>query len=297
MNINKKKAILFLTGGIGNQFYQYCALEKITEELNLNPIIDLNNFNNKWQYREVGIFKLLKAFNYEKEVNVSSKFYRPFIPKFHKKFPELTNLIFNSILNRKIITNKKDYEELFDNQRKYNLWITGYLQFHEMIADSKIGQHLKFNYLRKSTSHKIGVHIRLGDYLEKPFSHVYWKFNEYYLEESLKLIKKTYGENFIKKVFLFSDSLKIAKNIITRVLPKDVEIVYSEGNSVLDDLVALSECNIKILSNSTFSLLSYYLNSSEMTICPKKWYENVYETPRELFPPDFYNGRFIKLDN
>ena len=195
MNINKKKAILFLTGGIGNQFYQYCALEKISKELNLKPIIDLNNFNNNWHYRELGIFKLLKEFNYRKKISINTKFYRPLIQKIHEKSPKITNLILNSIINRKFITNKKDFESLFDSQRKYNLWITGYLQFHEMIAESYLGQHLKLNYSRKSSSYKIGVHVRLGDYLEKPFSDIYWKFNEYYLEESIKEIKKITEKN------------------------------------------------------------------------------------------------------
>ena len=59
-----------------------------------------------------------------------------------------------------------------------------------------------------------------------------------------------------------------------KVLPSYVEVVPSKEKNVINDLFALSENKIKILSNSSFSLMSYYMNNGELTICPKRWFKN-----------------------
>ena len=289
----KYKATLFLTGGLGNQFYQYCALDMISKKLKYNPEIDLQNFNNNKNYKKLGIFKLFNNLNYDGIKNFNTKNYRNFLLKVNNKFPKISNLIFD----KKFLNNKKDFEIFLEQNINKNIYINGYFQNHNIISNSNFGKYLKKRYKERNSHQQIGIHIRLGDYLLKPYSDIYWKFNEDYLKESFEIIKENYGNKFIKKVNIFSDSIEIAVLMAKKVLPSYVEVVPSKEKSVINDLFALSENKIKILSNSSFSLMSYYMNIGELTICPKRWFKNSQNTPDSLFPPNNYNGKFIKFYN
>ena len=99
-----------------------------------------------------------------------------------------------------------------------------------------------------------------------------------------------YNEKEIKEIKIFTDS-----PIQSKIL-KELNINFVNNcrfintGSSIQDLRLLSDCNIKILSNSTFSLLSYYIGNNSFTIFPKNWYLNKITDP-SIYPTDEYKGK------
>jgi hypothetical protein len=107
----------------------------------------------------------------------------------------------------------------------------------------------------------IGVHIRVGDYLKLKNNKMYPLYKpEYYLDILKKYPRHTVyfftdtGQNFIKKY----------------IIPKINNQYKFINNNAIEDLITLSNCNILILSASTFSYWAGYLSSGDI-YCPKYW--------------------------
>ena len=172
----------------------------------------------------------------------------------------------------------------------------GYFQKHEVASNSNLINALREKECKKEFDGEIAIHLRLGDYLIPPYNKFYKIMNDQYLYDALDEVKKNVGNNSIKKIKIFSDSKKEAFDILNKVKPKNTEIVMNSDENVINDLDNLSSYSIKILSNSTFSLLSYYLKKASLTIIPKNWF-TITATDHELFPPTYYNGKVLLLDN
>ena len=108
----------------------------------------------------------------------------------------------------------------------------------------------------------IGIHIRVGDYLnfkDNKLSNLYFPLYtpEYYID----IIKKYPNHT----IYFFTDT---GKNFINNnIVPKIKNQYKFIRNNALEDLTLLSKCDILILSASTFSYWAGYLSSGEI-FCP-----------------------------
>ena len=56
-----------------------------------------------------------------------------------------------------------------------------------------------------------------------------------------------------------------------RTMP-DIRINISSSEDLLTDLVKMSDCEVRIVGNSTFGALSSYVSSAGVTITPQRWF-------------------------
>jgi len=137
----------------------------------------------------------------------------------------------------------------------------------------------KINAIKKK---KVGVHVRLGDYLNKEYDGVFHKIDySFYLKKALKNFER--GYEFI----VFSDDIKLFEKKF-----KFKEFIYLNNDNEVEDLYALSQCDSVIMSNSSFSWWGSWLGKKkEKIISPDSWFgpkiQNDYD--------DRFNKNWIKL--
>jgi hypothetical protein len=162
-----------------------------------------------------------------------------------------------------------------------NVSIEGYFQSYKYFNELEEIFSFKKEILNKCTSiissysNPISVHIRRGDYVNHPG---FWVVTLEYIQEALNQF--TDGEYTF---LVFSDDIEWCK----QVFPEGV--IFMEQNSQFEDLCLMSLCDHNIISNSTFSWWSAWLNKNpnKKVVAPKNWFA----TPKTLI--DLYPKNWI----
>jgi hypothetical protein len=129
----------------------------------------------------------------------------------------------------------------------------------------------------------IVMHIRRGDY--KSLSDDFGCLSAKYYAEALIKAREIFPN---RKVWVFSDDLESAKQLIDSINIADIELIDdSNSNGPAESLKLMSIAAVNIIANSTFSWWSAALNNnSELVIAPLKWFKGM-KDPDELIPPNW----------
>ncbi|MBQ8596770.1 MAG: alpha-1,2-fucosyltransferase [Lachnospiraceae bacterium] len=275
--------IIRMTGGLGNQMFQYALYLKLKSMGRTVKMDDESEYHMD-NSRPI----MLWAFDAE-------------YPKADKdEINELTDgsLDFASRVRRKLFGRKSlEYHEKdnnFDEQvlLREPAYLTGYFQSERYFADVKeqvrdafrfsekiweeIPEKLKKtmkDYQEKIThSQAVAVHIRRGDYLE--VSEVYGGIcTEDYYRKAISLLK----ERFPGAVFyVFSNDPDWASQWAARYSTEENPFVVIEGTTEETgylDLLLMSSCKHYIIANSSFSWWGAWLGNSpdKCVIAPSLW--------------------------
>ena len=277
----RKKAIVVVKGGLGNQLFQYCLANHLKKN-NLSVKIDTSFFNindfdskNTFRYlsftpRELGFKKASKfsiiIFNFLRKINkLSIKFltfeYFKGYNHVNLKFKDF-NLFDGYWQNKFLLDESKDFliECLSNND-----------SFRKNIALNDP----KFNTL---------VHVRRDDYIgmSEELTISYYKES---ISKMNTLVKDfqydvfTDDKTWVKNNDVFSD----AKNIFDQ---------ENFGNEPIVTFINMIKYKNFILANSTFSLLASYLkeNVDSKIITPTPWFRNIEH-------PGFLYNDWIAVEN
>jgi hypothetical protein len=260
-----------LKGGLANMLFQIAGASSIAYDNNTPasfPNLDLHlnylnadsqynpNLKHAIEYKKLDIFKNLCTVN-------CSHYDRVYDYPFEYKN---INLEGNNILIRGFFQSEKYFkhnEEYIRNIFKLNDDIKEYIfkKYGEILSDN-------------STS----IHVRRGDYLTSNGFHPVPDIN--YFQNAIDLTKET-----TKKYIVFSDDIEWCKTkfIGNRFIFIDSEIDYI-------DFYMMSYCTNNIISNSSFSWLSAWLNNNKnkTVITPRVWFgSHVNMNAKDLIPEDW----------
>lgn len=147
-----------------------------------------------------------------------------------------------------------------------NIDIHGYFQSEKFWDVHPFGFTEVFSEVTKAKNqypfeNACAVHIRRGDYIGND-NYVTLPVDYYY--RALQLLKPH------QPIIVFSDDAEWCKENFKPVR----QVIFSEGNSDIEDLCLMSCCRDFIISNSTFAWWGAYLGNSEgkVIIAPDKWY-------------------------
>ena len=171
--------------------------------------------------------------------------------------------------------------------KKRNIILDGY--FHVSSSLEKSGVLERLGIFRSETTSGIAAHIRLGDYLKKPYSDFYWTISEDYIARAHNSLVLR-GADPNAPISIFSDSPDIAAALVRRAIPY-ADIVTVPSASALSDLRMLASYEYKLLSNSSFSLLSWHMSREGHAVIPSEWFKQIKTDPSQ-FPP---SERLIKI--
>lgn len=265
--------IIKITGGLGNQMFQYAFSKKVEKELNKPVKYDLEFYKKQ---TSDSINKRLLIIENAFEITLSQvttaelKIIVPntFFGKIKKK------------INQHLLRKKLNYiKENATSNQIFNpdfdiLYLDGHWQSNNILKKLNVNKLFSFKPLGKQikdflngfkNKELVSVHIRRGDYLNLE---LYKSIDDKYFANAIQKLKKD-NSHFL----IFCDDPEFIKSWeLLRNLKHT--IVAGQGFSDYEEMYMMTRCHHNITTNSTFSWWGAMLNqhSDKIVICPKSWY-------------------------
>lgn len=128
-----------------------------------------------------------------------------------------------------------------------------------------------------------GVHIRLGDYLER--TDMYHIPNDSFLSEALEKLSRN-----IREIIVFSDMPEKARSLLEALPAAHRFILRTDNNDTLGALKELTAMEELILSCSSFSWWGAWLGDQDRVFIQKHWFAGGADDDR-----DVYRRKWVKL--
>ena len=279
--------IIRMTGGLGNQMFQYALYLKLQA---MGKEVKMDDFT-EYEGREARPLSLW-AFGIEYD-----RASREELCRMTDGFMDPVSRIRRKLFGRKSLEYmEKDCNfdpEILNRDPAY---LTGYFQSEKYFADieekvrqafcfseriwegipSQLLERIRSYEQQIKTAMAVSVHIRRGDYLQNEEAYGGICTEQYY-KTAIEYVKKRQQD---ASFFVFTNDPDYAGEWILKNFGQEKErFVLIEGtqeeNGYLD-LYLMSLCRHHILANSSFSWWGAYLNPSreKMVIVPHKWFGN-----------------------
>jgi hypothetical protein len=276
----KKKIITQLTGGLGNQLFQYAIAKSLSEKLKIPFIIDLSFFEY-YEWHEYS----LKPFNTQQNIISVTELNSYLNPKFSFLERVLFKLGFKS-RPQSIVFEEKGFsysDDVFDVEP--SIYLKGFWQSEKYFlkidklirSDFKINTPpsvINQNILDKiNSSNAVSLHVRRGNYVtEEVFNSYHGTSSLEYYSSAVEFIKERI-ENPV--FYIFSNDIPWSKEHLTFEGEK-VFVDINDDKTDYEDLRLMSHCKHNIIANSTFSWWGAWLNENpeKIIIAPKRWFAN-----------------------
>lgn len=293
--------ITSITGGLGNQLFQYALAKSLSIKNNSDTIyLDYSWFNKKMpgvlirrlELDKFNLFDGVKKIKYPLTARATR-----------------VGLGIISLLSKKKYT-RHDEERIFIfdkdliNNKYDNLFINGYWQSHKYFDAIKYNLHndikIKDNllsqddkkYIEKAKlTNSVSLHIRRGDYSNTSLDNI--TLGYYY--NAISYIKNKTNQPIC--LFIFSDDQEWAKrNLIIDCAHYHID--HNNEEKSANDLTIMSQCKHSIIANSTFSWWGAYLgcmnniSPNRVVIAPTNWWNGINHNAIDVYP-----DHWVKLDN
>lgn len=275
--------IIKITGGLGNQMFQYALylkLQSMGRKVKMDALTEYTKENPRPN--------MLWCFDAEYE-----EASREDINILTDGFMKLSHRIRRKIFGRKSLEyHEKDYN--FDLQilEREPAYLTGYFQSEKYFKDIEEQIRRAFTFSEKiwevsdkalvekirdyqkqiEKTKAISLHVRRGDYVAS--SEVYGGIctDAYYQKAIAVMEERVPGAVF----YVFSNEPAFVKEQLLEYEPKEDKFVVIEGTTEETgylDLFLMSKCRHHIVANSSFSWWGAWLNpdKDKVVIAPDKW--------------------------
>lgn len=285
--------IVQLSGGFGNQLFQYAAGLSLAEHHKVDVKVDVSLLLKPdivtGTTRKADIFNLasppltateeevLSYYNLSRASKIIEKA-RPFYKR--KVYKEKSNVFDSNFFkagNDLLLKGNRQSEKYFKRfedkiRHDFSLsesWIVPVKEFAENLKQQD----------------SVAIHIRRGDYLTPIALEWLGLLPTYYYSDAIKTIAKKVTNS---RFYIFSDDIEWSK----QHLHIEHEHEFVSGiitKNAMEDFYLMSNCKHNIIANSTFSWWAAWLNSNEdkIVIAPKKWYNQVKLDTSDLIPPEW----------
>jgi hypothetical protein len=288
--------IVKLSGGLGNQMFQYAAGLSVAKNNNTKLFLDVDFFKKNTAHNG---FELSKIF--------SEKFHISTVKDVrHILGFRSYSILFKILLRVKnnLLRGQNLYiEPHFSYDRNFkkicdNNFLVGYFQSEKYFIDIEnlIRKIFTFNknlntknkeFLKLiKNSNSVSIHIRRGDYLsnQKAFD-VHGICSDIYYDKAISYIRKKISN---PKFYIFSDDKEWVKHKFN--YQKNFIVVDSNSASQsYFDMFLMSKCKHNIIANSSFSWWAAWLNNnpSKNVIAPKMWFKSKSLSTKDLIPKNW----------
>lgn len=268
--------IVQLTGGLGNQLFQYAMGRMLALKHNTQLKLDISFFETyEWHEYSLAPFLLEAVVASKAEVH-------DMVKKNNRYCERLKQRIFKTqpiVINEKSLEFNSSYLQIRNNRyligywqsEKYFINIESFLRKELMIKIEPSAINLQILKEIKTNNQSVSLHIRRGNYVNVESVnkvHGTTKLNYYY--EAIKTIAKICEQPVF---YIFSDDINWAKENL-KLSYKHVYIDHNSAKKDYEDLRLMNACKHNILANSTFSWWGAWLNvnKEKIIIAPREWF-------------------------
>jgi hypothetical protein len=271
--------VLCLRGGLGNQFFQYAASSKVIRRLSKYQycfVVNTSYYTVKQNSRKIQIERLIDTLGIKHlHGHVKNMWLAGIVYALAERIWRKYSLKITVPLI-KFIMDEADLEDYCNAPYKAPIvLIGGYLQSNRyppdlITVESQIA--VAFD--------KVALHLRLGDYMIKPYSNIYEIISDRYIKSALERIEADTCQK-VSQLMVFSENINESRAFMTSLDLPSVEIIYEHPRTAIEDATNMASYRYRILSNSTFSLLIHHISNSGVSYIPKKWFKTM-STPDKL---------------
>ena len=252
------KKIIIYNGGLGNQLFQFAYMLYLGKKANVEVDYNISLYKKHSIHSGFQANLIFDFSSFSENVQDFNFFY-----SLDKRVEKL--------LHKSIFFNKEGGNE--NSKPLLGFWqnisiykeVKNELMEHLLnLNDYCLDSELKKEIIK---SNSVFIHIRRGDYCNNS---MYCDLSQtsYYSAA----IKKIYELVKNPRFYVFSDDLNWAKQYLKKY--KDFCYVKYEKQSAIGDLSLMLLCKNAIIANSSFSWWGASLDSKNIVIHPKKYYEN-----------------------
>ena len=275
--------IVQLTGGLGNQLFQYAIGRALSERSKDTLMLDINSYSwDTLRKYELGVFNKRVLFAKKEQIERIKQSKPLCKDRFLNKFKRTPFPYFQlPYLKEQSFT----FDTNYLNFRANNVYLEGYwqsenyfkhirskllaeIQIDATMCSMSMGAYITWI---KSTKNSVAIHVRRGDYLSNTETTAFHGLCglEYYKSAMHHM------EKFISTptYFVFSDDKAYVKEIFRDqtnvVIIENIPFDYEE-------LILMSLCQHNIIANSSFSWWGAWLNQygEKRVIAPNLWFAN-----------------------
>lgn len=266
--------VLRISGGLGNQMFQYAAAKALSLDKKKRLRIDISLFE-EYKLHAYGLNHL----------NVKTKFYQEdtiWKKRLKKLFKRTTFIYREPTFNYNIDLFKIKADDIFlegyFQSEKYFIKYENIIRKEfRIIAQLKKKTIDTLAYIQSVDA--VSIHFRRADYIGNPVHET--DKTEFY-KQALQIIESKV-ENPV--YFLFSDDMPwVKENFTTNFETHYIDFNNAETN--YEDLKLMSSCKHNIIANSSFSWWGAWLNNNpdKIVVAPKLWFNDETIDTSDLIP-------------
>jgi hypothetical protein len=276
--------IIRITGGLGNQLFQYAAAKCLAEQNQTIVKLDIKSFNED-QLRNFDLYEMNDTFHIasDEEIGVYKAVNSPQrVWQYLKPYPRKT------FYKQPFFHYDKSFLRLGPP-----LYLRGYFQSEKYFAP--IQQTIRQCYQLKpertenvkplvselTARNSIALHIRRGDYKNTETAAYHGILPISYYQQAIQLAQqRILNPHF----YIFSDDSAWAEKNLD--LPNSTIISGVLSHTHFEDLFLMQHCRHNIIANSSFSWWGAWLNRNpdKTVIAPKAWFYKGPQDTQDLLP-------------
>jgi hypothetical protein len=282
-----------LTGGLGNQLFQYAAARTWADEAGANLVFDTRHILKRSEHNGIGD---LLEFNLRATEGNGDQI--------NRMFPEVNWRISRALRGIKtplfdcFHETKNSAPDPLPIEKSSKLLLSGFWQSQNFFLRNR-NNIMRDLTLRRGFSDQgqrmkdiidagpsVSIHVRRGDYLTSEFNRRrYGVCSVDYYRSAINAIK-THTPDC--KLVFFSNDVEWVKNIFGK--NRDYFQVSGNGIPTTEELLLMSKCDHHIISNSTFGWWGAWLNPSatKHIIAPTPWFSDLKLNAATLIPPEWH---------
>ncbi len=277
---------VYLSGGLGNQLFQFATAYSLARRRNTTVVLDISNYFNNTRSYELEVFQQIRTgYRIVKNNRIfSSKLYK------------LLSTLLRSDVWREVHPFRYDAKIL---KCKKKCTLIGYFQsekyFHdfrsellEIFTFPDISDHHLLGIYKKILADKssVSIHVRRGDYVSNPQANAYHGALpiSYYKAAIDHMKLKIDKPNF----YIFSDDISWIETHFD-FLENYTIVDINKGADSYRDIQLMSICRGNIIANSSFSWWAAWLNrnTKKVVVAPKKWVLRQSEPLDDIIPQEW----------
>ena len=247
---------------LGNQIAQYIFLDYISK-LTGRKIVFFKNYpgdKDNLEYNKIRLHNIYKNIKIE-FIDFSDEY--TFSDHIEKNFYD-NEIVDNIIKDDTDVINLVGFFQSYKYYKKTELDFKCRINLFVLKEEYQTKINIEYKKLmNKSCDKLISIHVRRGDYLKYIDYHVLLPLT-YYINCINEIEKK---DNKIYYL-ICSDDIEWCKRVFFKISDR---CFFSENSDIID-LYLMSNCDENVISNSSFSLISNYLNKEKKCYAPNIWF-------------------------
>ncbi len=296
-------SIVVLSGGIGNQLFQYCLAREIEKKTGVDVYLDftLLSFahrvsNQRQSIRALNSYPIQVIDNSQLFQILFARYVNYFSTRFKREYLRTLENVAKSQDARILKQNKMLYDDsivpvskaiFFGSFTSHKYWKEN---FREFATELEIQIQRYTSSLGKSTNRgnsQVVIHARRGDYVNNP--KIRGVHGAYGIDFYLKAFSKFSTADY-KTLSILSDNSDFARELSDSIKArfKGIDVMVPQEQDPLFILNSYSHSELFIGSNSTFSWWLANLGKDKIRVMPSRWFvkDDYGFNPEDYFPCD-----------